>query len=146
MFGLRYHIVTVVSMLLMLGIGFLFGATSGFGPNIVKSQTKTLSKLNGTLTSMVQDSQHDQDVMRQDQNALAQLTPTLVSGKLARKRIALVLLGDYPAAGQAAAQAISAAGGTRRLHDDRQQQVRTARRCQATPIGGRGRGPGYALP
>ena len=38
MFGLRYHIVTVVSMLLMLGIGFLFGATSG-SPNLVKSQT-----------------------------------------------------------------------------------------------------------
>ena len=112
MFGLRYHIVTVVSMLLMLGLGFLFGATSGFGPNIVKSQTKTLSKLNGTLTSMVQDSQHDHDIMRQDQNALAQLTPSLVSGKLARKRIALVLLGDYPASSQEASQAISSAGGT----------------------------------
>ncbi len=112
MFGLRYHIVTVVSMLLMLGIGFLFGATSGFGPNIVKSQTKTLSKLNGTLTNMVQDSQHDHVLMRQDQNALAQLTPALVASKLARKRVAVILLGDYPAATQAATQSIVAAGGS----------------------------------
>ena len=64
------------------------------------------------LTGIQQETDHDRGLLRQNQDAISELTPGLVADKLAHKRIALVLLGDYPAASQEATQAISDAGGT----------------------------------
>ncbi len=112
MLDFRYHIASLAAMFLMLGIGIWIGSTSNFGTAMIKHQTNTIQELSAKLDGVLKDSEHDQNLLRKDQEAMLTLVPRLVAGKLSGKRIAIIRTGDYSDAAVSAKSAIEAAGGT----------------------------------
>lgn len=111
MIDFRYHIATIIAMFLMLGIGIVVGSATNLGPAVIKQQTSTIQSLSGKLDNVLQESARDHSLLKQNEEALTELVPRLVGGKLAGKKIAIIRTGDYADAAASAEQAIAAAGG-----------------------------------
>jgi hypothetical protein len=112
MIGYRHLIITACSIFLALGIGIMLGAVANFGPGATRQQAAQIKNLADKLDYLSKESDRDEELLRGNEEAVTAVTGSLVSHKLDGKRYAIVQTGDYPAATQNAADAITAAGGS----------------------------------
>ena len=110
MLDVRYHMIYLCAVFLMMGAGILIG--EAVYPHQAKSQAKTLAALKQEADQAMQRGQAAQDQLSKTEQALGSLRPALVRGKLAGKRVIVILTGDYPDAVEAARGALADAGAT----------------------------------
>lgn len=90
--GFRYHIATISSIFLALGIGIIIGS-SFVKSAIVERQTKRLEELKSQFNNEIVALRED----NQESTAfITALTPRLIGNRLQGVRIALIQVGDYP--------------------------------------------------
>lgn len=106
--GFRYHLVTLVAVFLALGLGMVIGMSYVQGP-VLERLTRHQEQLNVTFTNEIAPLR--EQVARYHSFVTA-VTPTLVSERLAGKRVALVQTGDYANAATLVREALEAAGAT----------------------------------
>ena len=98
------------AVFLMMGGGILVG--EALYPHQARSQAQTLKALKKEADDAVQKGQAAQDQLAKTEQAVDDLRPGLVRGKLANKRVTILLTGDYPDAAEAARGALADAGAT----------------------------------
>lgn len=108
---IRYHFIYLIAVFLMLGVGMLVGA-SFVGPDQVKRQTTAIRDLRTQANQAVSEYQASRDQLGKTEQALDDLRPALVHGKLTGRRVTLIQTGDYPEATQDAATALRDAGAS----------------------------------
>ncbi|PWK05190.1 copper transporter [Tumebacillus permanentifrigoris] len=98
MYGIRYHILTLVAVFLSLGLGLLLGGTLG-EQVIVKQQTQLLQKLEERYTQSKSDNlklqKQSQDLTQQTtdlQNVMAQVGGHYAHDKLTGQKVAVLQL------------------------------------------------------
>jgi hypothetical protein len=98
LYGIRYHILTLVAVFLSLGLGLLLGGTLG-EQVIVKQQTQLLQKLEDRYTQSKADNaklqKQSQDLTQQTtelQSVMAQVGGHYVRDKLAGQKVAVLQL------------------------------------------------------
>src|SRR5205823_303170 len=106
--GFRYHLVSIIAILLALGVGMIVGS-SFVQPAVVDKMSRQLFDLRRQFKDQVQVVQESN---RQYQDLVGTLTPRLVEGKLSGLRIALVQTGDYPETASRVRDAFQQAGAT----------------------------------
>lgn len=111
MLDARYHLFYLIAIFLMLGFGIAIGA-SYYGPVQVRQEKKVLDNLAAETNKVVQERHDARARLDKDESALSTLTPSLVRGKLAGRRVVLVQTGDYADAAEAAEKAVGDAGAT----------------------------------
>ena len=95
---------------MMLGVGIIIGLN--LATPAQKQQTKALKSLQQRVEGAVQDGQEAKRRLLHVEHAVDILRSRVVPGKLAGKRVEIIICGDYPAAAHGAAAAISDAGAT----------------------------------
>lgn len=111
MIDFRHHSLTIVAIFMMLGVGILIGERLAL-PAQIKQQTKTLAVLQEQVDGAVQDGREAKRRLAHIEHAIDVLRARVVPGKLAGKRVEIVVCGDYPQAAYAAATALTDAGAT----------------------------------
>lgn len=111
MLDIRYHIASLTAVFLALGFGILIGSSYA-GPAAIRRMSVQIERQNQRLDDAVQLNEHDHELLRVNEDAIAALVPHLVQNQLAGKRIALIQTGDYSDGAKDASQAIAQAGGT----------------------------------
>jgi|SRR5579883_1350599 len=111
MLDIRYHIASLTAVFLALGFGILIGSSIVASP-AVHQMSVQIQRQNERLDNAIQLNEQDHALLKQNEDAIAALTPRLVQNQLAGKRVALIQTGDYPDALRDASAAISEAGGT----------------------------------
>ncbi|GGL20264.1 copper transporter [Mangrovihabitans endophyticus] len=104
MINFRYHVVSLTAVFLALAIGLVVGTAALNGPvaDSLKDRVDALSKDNGNYRD--QANQYLEELNRA-QDFATQLAPTVLSGTLTGRRLALVVL---PSAGDGAADGVTA--------------------------------------
>jgi hypothetical protein len=97
-------------MFLMLGCGISIGLAINASPLLSKQQTSTVRALSAKLDGMLQESDRDHALLKQQEDAMSQIVPALVAGKLSGRRVAIIRTGDYDSAVTEASDAVTAAG------------------------------------
>lgn len=91
----RYHAASLAAVFVALAIGILIGI--GLADDVVSSASQ---ELESSLRSDLDDAKSEVDDLQADLDREGQFTeqagPALVSGRLARDRVALLALGDLP--------------------------------------------------
>lgn len=108
MIDIRYHSVSLVAVFMMLGVGIIIGLN--LASPAQKQQTKALKSLQERVEGAVQDGQEAKRRLLHIEHAVDILRARVVPGKLANKRVEIIVCGDYPAAAHSAATALSDAG------------------------------------
>ena len=91
MINFRYHVVSLTAVFLALAIGLVVGTAALNGPvaDTLKDQVNALGKDNSNLRAHA--NQLEEEVNRQEDFAV-QVAPALIGGKLAGRRVLLVVL------------------------------------------------------
>ena len=110
MIDIRYHSVSLVAVFMMLGVGIIIGLN--LATPAQKQQTKALKSLQQRVEGAVQDGQEAKRRLLHVEHAVDVLRGRVVPGKLAGKRVEIIICGDYPAAAHGAATAVTDAGAT----------------------------------
>jgi hypothetical protein len=114
-FDFRYHVASLAAVFLALVIGILVGVGISGRGFVDKSEKKRLDKQIEILQSALDSEQSRTDLLDRQQRATSTFVeeayPTLMFGRLAGKRFALVVIGrDDGAAGASVQQALQDAG------------------------------------
>jgi len=110
MIDIRYHSVSLVAVFMMLGVGIIIGLN--LATPAQKQQTKALKSLQERVEGAVQDGREAKRRLSHVEHAVDILRGRVVPGKLAGKRVEIIVCGDYPAAAHGAAAAVTDAGAT----------------------------------
>jgi hypothetical protein len=106
--GFKYHVVSIAAIFFALTIG-LVGGSLFLSPQVVRSQSNLLKSLNIKVSQDIKE--RDQE-LEQTRKCLAAAVPLAVSGKLAGRNIAIVLVGDYPDIADGIRDILKRAGAT----------------------------------
>ncbi len=102
---LRYHVASLSSVFLALGIGIVIG-TAFVGSPIVARQTGMLHRLETHVSELREETRERE----RTEQALGQMLPQAVRGTLTGKRVLVVQTGNYAAASAATVEALELAG------------------------------------
>jgi hypothetical protein len=111
LFDFRYHTISLVAVFLALGIGILLGVT--IGDSLVSEADRGLrqSLRQDVVEAREEEEQARRGLERRDE-LLERALPTLLRGRLARERVAIVGVGSLPEGLEAAVRAaVELAGG-----------------------------------
>jgi hypothetical protein len=109
MITLRYHIASLVAVLLTLGLGIWIGTAIG-SPGLTFAQKQLINESNVKFDQELAKREEEEKRLDQNRQALAGLVPHFTHGLLYGKRIAIVRTGDYPNAVQNASDALTESG------------------------------------
>ena len=94
----RYHIASLAAVFLALGIGIFVG-TAFVGAPVVERQTRLIKNLEKNVTAQLQDASERE----KNEEALREIMPLLVKGKLSGRRVLLLQTGPSQTADSVAA-------------------------------------------
>ncbi|HEX2954237.1 MAG TPA: copper transporter [Bacillota bacterium] len=98
---IRYHIASLVAVFLALGLGILIGSALLGNDALINEQEKIISRLEKEFDRLKAEQKSKEELVREKDNLLAidqrfskAVLPTILNGKLADRRIAIIRSND----------------------------------------------------